>query len=116
MAEVVLCTLTIPPVLISLCIVSPTVNPPEMSLSAISHYVFTDSSAEGRMLTISWLMARNLLANTISCHKCASDMTMVKRDQQGTSQDDKCAWRCPSCYSIRSIRSGSWFEGTTLLY
>ena len=33
-----------------------------MSLSAISSYVFTDSSAEGRKLTISWLVTRNLLA------------------------------------------------------
>jgi len=84
-----------------------------MSLSALSEYIFTDSSrsAEGRMKTISWLQTRHLLVNAMFCNKCATNMRMVKRDRSG-SQGDKWAWRCQNCHSIKSIRSGSWFEGT----
>ena len=84
-----------------------------MSLSAIAEYVFTESSGDGRMKTITWLQRRHLLGNRMSCNTCHATMNMVKRDRSGTTtQDDKWAWRCPTCSSIKSIRSESWFEGT----
>lgn len=82
-----------------------------MSLSAIADYVFTESSADGRMKTITWLQRHRLLANRMSCNTCRVSMNMVKRERSGTTQDDKWAWRCPTCSSIKSIRSESWFEG-----
>ena len=81
-----------------------------MSLSVIAQYIFTDDTAAGRMKTITWLQARGLLANTMHCNICSTNMDMVQRNREGT-QNDKWAWRCPVCSSIKSIRSGSWFEG-----
>ena len=81
-----------------------------MSLSAIAQYIFTDDTAAGRMKTITWLQAQGLLANTMHCNICSTNMDMVQRNREGT-QNDKWAWRCPDCSSIKSIRSGSWFEG-----
>ena len=83
-----------------------------MSLSTIADYVFTEPSADGRMKTITWLQRHRLLANRMSCNTCHVSMNMVKRERLGTTQDDKWTWRCPTCSSIKSIRSESWFEGT----
>ena len=82
-----------------------------MSLTELSKYVFTDESADGRMKTIAWLQAHQLLATSMTCNCGTGGMNMVQRDRAGT-QNDKWAWRCPHCSSIKSIRSGSWFEGT----
>ena len=81
-----------------------------MSLSALAPYIFTDSSADGRKKTIEWLQTRHLLANQMTCNRCHFSMNLVKRERSG-SQNDKWAWRCSACSSIKSIRSGSWFEG-----
>ena len=84
-----------------------------MSLTALAEYVFTEDTAEGRMKTITWLQGRQLLATQMTCGNCGvAGMNMVRRDRTGT-QDDKWAWRCSdsSCSSVKSIRSGSWFEG-----
>jgi len=83
-----------------------------MSLAAISPYVFTEDSADGRKKTICWLQARRLLANIMVCNLCHISMNMVYRERQSTAQDDKWAWRCPRCSSIKSVRCGSWFEST----
>ena len=83
----------------------------DMNFSVISQYAFTEDSADGRMKTIAWLQARRLLASIMICNLCYSNMTLVNRERQATAQDDKWAWRCPRCNSIKSIRSGSWFEG-----
>ena len=85
-----------------------------MSLTALAPYVFTEESAEGRMKTIQWLQTRHLLANRMTCNRCHLDMTLVKRERSG-SQNDKWAWRCSVCSSVKSIRSGSWFEGQRII-
>ena len=76
-----------------------------MSLSAIADNIFTEASADGRMKTITWLQGRHLLANRMSCNTCHVPMNMVIRERSGTTQDDKWAWRCPTCSSIKSIGS-----------
>ena len=81
-----------------------------MSLTAIAPYVFTEESVEGRMKTIQWLQTHNLLADRMICNRCHLDMILVKRERSG-SQNDKWAWSCSECSSVKSIRSGSWFEG-----
>ena len=82
-----------------------------MRLSDIAEFIFTEASADGRRKTIRWLQARSLLASHVSC-SCGRVMNFVQRDlQRSTTQDDKWAWKCPACTSVRSIRSGSWFEG-----
>ena len=83
-------------------------------MCAIAQYVFTEDSTDGRIKTIAWLQARRLLANNVMCHQCNINMNMVQRERQNTTQDDKWAWRCPKCSSIRSKRCGSWFEGELL--
>lgn len=81
-----------------------------MSLEAISEYVFPADSSDGRMKTITWLQGLRLLANQIICNQCTINMEMIRRERPGT-QDDKWAWRCSRCKSVRSIRGGSFFEG-----
>ena len=81
-----------------------------MSLSDIAEYIFTEASPDGRRKTMRWLQTRGLLATQMSC-TCAGTMYLTERDLNRGNQDDKWAWRCPECTSIRSIRSGSWFEG-----
>ena len=87
-----------------------------MSLTALSEFVFTDETAEGRMKTITWLQTHHLLATRMTCNCGPAGMNMVRRDRIGT-QTDKWAWRCTdsNCSSIKSIHSGSWFEGTKLI-
>lgn len=85
------------------------------SVSDIAEYMFTEASADGRKKTIRWLQARNLLASQMTC-SCGANMNLIQRElQRGTTQDDKWAWKCPECTSVRSIRGGSWFEGTSAL-
>ena len=86
-----------------------------MRLSDIAEFIFTDPSADGRRKTIRWLQARSLLATQMTC-SCGGVMNLIQRDlQRSTTQDDKWAWKCPECTSVRSIRSGSWFEGESVL-
>ena len=86
-----------------------------MRLSDIAEFIFTEASADGRRKTIRWLQARSLLASQMTC-SCGRSMNLFQRDlQRSTTQDDKWAWRCPGCTSIRSIRRGSWFEGSYTL-
>ena len=79
------------------------------SLADVAEFMFTDATAEGRLKTIRWLQARSLLASQISCI-CTGIMDLIERDLRVGKQDDKWAWKCPECTSVRSIRSGSWFE------
>jgi len=78
-------------------------------LADIAEFIFTDATAEGRLKTIRWLQARNLLASQMTC-TCRGNMNLIERDLQRGEQDDKWAWKCPECSNVRSIRSGSWFE------
>ena len=78
---------------------------------SLFEYIFTEASADDRKKIIRWLQARNLLASRMIC-SCGVNMNLIQRDlQRGTTQDDKWAWKCPECTSIRSIRRGSWFKG-----
>ena len=79
------------------------------SLADVAEFMFTDATAEGRLKTIRWLQARSLLASQMSC-TCTGIMDLIERDLRVGKQDDKWAWKCPECTSVRSIRSGSWFE------
>ena len=84
-----------------------------MSLTAISPYVFTDETADGRMKMISWLQACRLLATTMACNCGASNMDMII----GAIVQELRMINGPGgaqvvASSIKSIRSGSWFEGT----
>ena len=80
-----------------------------MSLLDISEFIFTEDSARGRLKTITWLQTHNLLASRMTC-TCTAAMNLTERQLQSSTQDDKWAWKCPECSSIRSIRGGSWFE------
>ena len=84
--------------------------PHDMHLVDIAEVIFTEGSFDARLKTIRWLQARSLLATQMTC-SCAGNMILIKRDLSRGKQDDKWAWRCPECTSIKSIRSGSWFEG-----
>ena len=83
------------------------------TLADIADVIFTEQSAEGRRKTIRWLQARNLLASQLTC-TCTGIMYLIERDLDRGKQDDKWAWKCPDCGSVRSIRSGSWFESKSL--
>ena len=86
---------------------------PRECLVDIAEFIFTEASFDARLKTIRWLQARNLLATQMTC-SCAGNMILIKRDFSRGKQDDKWAWRCPECTSIKSIRSGSWFEGIAI--
>ena len=81
-----------------------------MSLEDIAKYIFVQPTPEGRLTTIRWLQTRGLLATEMTC-SCAGTMSLVKRNPHGGTQDDKWAWKCPLCTNVKSVRSGSWFEG-----
>ena len=83
----------------------------QYSLADIAEYIFTSATGEGRLKTIRWLQARDLLASQMTCTcRRGGNMTLIERDLQRGIQDDKWSWKCPECSNVKSIRSGSWFE------
>ena len=81
----------------------------DTSLADIAEFIFTETTAEGRLKTIRWLQARSLIASRMTC-TCAGTMELIMRDLNRGNMDDKWAWKCPECTNVRSVRSGSWFE------
>jgi len=90
---------------------TPTVGRAGTSLADLAEVMFTDATAEGKLKTVRWLQARNLLASRMTC-TCAGIMDLTERDLRRGKQDDKWAWKCPECSNVKSIRSGSWVESS----
>ena len=59
-----------------------------------------------------FLVARKLLASSCQCSRCSSEMELTET----TRVHDGYMWRCPNtrCRTWRSIRSGSFFEGSNI--
>ena len=60
---------------------------------------------ENNDVIIKCLVDNKLLNNKIKCKKCNIEMAFVVRQCL-----DGYAWRCPSCRTFKSLRTGSFFE------
>ena len=60
---------------------------------------------------IEFCARRRLLANASTCNRCNRAHTIVTNSAFKT---DGICWRCPGCSSVKSIRAGSFLEGSHL--
>ena len=60
---------------------------------------------------IQFLQRKRVLARTMTC-QCGAAMNFQPRNVSGCS--DGYAWRCPTCYTFKSIRHGSFFSQSRL--
>ena len=61
---------------------------------------------------IQFLQHEKLLAGSMMCQHCNINMDLQTRDQCVCS--DGYSWRCPDCYTFRSVRHGSFFSKSRL--
>ena len=61
---------------------------------------------------INFLQNKHLLAQSMQCQNCALPMQLQRRDTSVCS--DGCSWRCPQCYTYKSLRHQSFFSKSRL--
>ncbi len=59
-----------------------------------------------------FLQGKNLLASRMMCQNCTTQMNFQPRDESVCS--DGYTWRCPDCYTFKSVRHGSFFSKSRL--
>ena len=79
-----------------------------MSLIELGPIIFGE-----KLDLIQWLQGKHLLAS----HKTAADavcrpINFTTKSEQGSM--DGYTWRCPQCYTMKSIRDGSFFAKSKL--
>ena len=81
-----------------------------MSLFSLGAIIFGDKSK-----LIEWMKNKGLLASRMDCTKCNNGTAMVLTEQteQGGSKDGY-TWRSPQCYTMKTIRAGSFFAKSKL--
>ena len=61
---------------------------------------------------VNYLQNKHLLAGNMQCQRCAVPMNLQSRDESVCS--DGFSWRCPACYTYKSIRHDSFFSKSRL--
>ena len=61
---------------------------------------------------IDFLHYKHLLARNMDCQQCGIAMNLQRRDE--TICSDCYSWRCPTCYTFRSVRHKSFFSKSRL--
>lgn len=80
-----------------------------MAEEPIQLFDLFQKSTQPSLDIIRWIQDLGLIAKNYTCPKCNKDM--VLREFANT---DNHIWRCTKCKVTRSIRKGSWFEGSHL--
>ena len=78
-----------------------------MSLIELGPIIFGE-----KLDLIQWLQGKDLLASHKNCSRCSVPMNFATRSEQGSM--DGYTWRCPQCYTMKSIRDGSFFAKSKL--
>ena len=61
---------------------------------------------------INFLQNKHLIARNMDCQQCGIAMNLQRRDE--TVCSDCYSWRCPTCYTFRSVRHKSFFSKSRL--
>lgn len=61
---------------------------------------------------INFLQNKHLIARNMDCQQCGIAMNLQTRDE--TVCSDCYSWRCPTCYTFRSVRHRSFFSKSRL--
>lgn len=78
-----------------------------MSLMEVGPIIFGS-----KINLIQFLQHEKLLARTMTCPNCQIPMNFQTRDESVCS--DGHSWRCPDCYTFKSVRHNSFFSKSRL--
>ena len=83
------------------------------NVDKVTHRYLLSKIISNKEQAISWCMENNLLAKSMQCPTCQSDMLLKFSN---TFSSDGCKWRCQKGNHTKdvSIRKKSWFEKSNM--